>query len=315
MMKKSLNEVIFTRTITGLLFAAILATQWDVWWHNAIGRDTFWEMPHIFLYSLVGIAILFGIYGHIKFKSKIWRNLAMILFLIPAAGIFDEVWHTIFSKEAVNSILIAWSPPHILIASTFVISFIMLFWMINKKEEDVTAKFLFGAMALAVTLAIGSFLIVPLDPTGPWGLVGFWGTGSFSLLLMSSYLAGQKWLPGVGRASLVSVFIILITSITFGKIDNPNLEIIPHDHPPAFLIVFSLLAGAALMDILKNKNEVIRGLLGALVWSFVLYFFSSTFFEPEFQYTLTNALQAIGSAVVGGLLAGLIFSKIKPVTK
>ncbi len=308
-MKKLFNETSFTRWIATLLFIAILATHWDVWWHGAIGRDTFWELPHIFLYGSVTLAIILGVYGFLKTKHRQWRNLAIVLLLIPVAGPFDELWHTLFGREALNSILIAWSPPHLLIVGTFLASFLMLLPLISK-EKDLTAKRFYGAASLAVILSVASFVTAPLEPTGSWGLLGFYGAGIFAFFLVSIFLASQKWLSGIGQATLVSIFIILLSSITFGEVVNPEVEIIPHAHPPSFLIVFSFLAAAGLMDFLKAQSELIRGIVGSFVWAFILYFFASNFFEPEFQYSLVQAWQAIGSAVIGGSLAGVIFRKV-----
>lgn len=39
------------RAIAAALTIAVVAATWDVWWHSAVGRDTFWEPPHLFLYS------------------------------------------------------------------------------------------------------------------------------------------------------------------------------------------------------------------------------------------------------------------------
>lgn len=39
------------RAIAAALTIAVVAATWDVWWHSALGRDTFWEPSHLFFYS------------------------------------------------------------------------------------------------------------------------------------------------------------------------------------------------------------------------------------------------------------------------
>ena len=65
----------YARYIAVALFAAVLAGQWDVWWHGAIGRDTFFEPPHLLLYGAVVVAVLLGIKG--------WRQTKDLVDSIP----------------------------------------------------------------------------------------------------------------------------------------------------------------------------------------------------------------------------------------
>src|SRR4051795_9464717 len=39
-----------------LLFQANLGLQWDIRWHGAVGRDSFWTAPHLLIYSGVALA-------------------------------------------------------------------------------------------------------------------------------------------------------------------------------------------------------------------------------------------------------------------
>src|SRR3989338_2451118 len=89
---KSQNRKIVTlgRVLAILLFVAVLAGTWDAWWHGAIGRDSFWEPPHILLYSSILLAVILGIYGYLQTKEKRWRTLALVLVLIPVSGPFDR---------------------------------------------------------------------------------------------------------------------------------------------------------------------------------------------------------------------------------
>lgn len=82
---KKLSPTFLSRLIIISLFVAVLAGSWDAWWHGAVGRDTLWEPPHLLLYGAIVVAILTGMYGWYKTRQRIWRRLAILLILIPAA--------------------------------------------------------------------------------------------------------------------------------------------------------------------------------------------------------------------------------------
>src|SRR2546427_10550381 len=42
------------------VFLSWFGAAWDVSWHRVVGRDTFWSVPHLFLY---GGVILWGVAG------------------------------------------------------------------------------------------------------------------------------------------------------------------------------------------------------------------------------------------------------------
>ena len=96
-------KISIIRIIAVALFVTVLAGMWDVWWHGAIGRETFWSPPHLLLYSSVLVAIISGLIGWKQTKKKEWRNLALVLLIVPLSAPFDELWHQIFGVEKVSS--------------------------------------------------------------------------------------------------------------------------------------------------------------------------------------------------------------------
>ena len=56
-------DIRLVRFIIGALVTAVAAGTWDIWWHAAIGRDTFFEPPHLLLYAAVIAAIIAGAIG------------------------------------------------------------------------------------------------------------------------------------------------------------------------------------------------------------------------------------------------------------
>lgn len=106
---------------------------WDVNWHTDVGPDTFFTLPHLFIYSgvaLIGITSLVmvlystwafhqrqSLYPHTSLTSLFWGILRAPAPFILAGfgslffffyGLFDELWHRIYGFDVTIQ-----SPPHI----------------------------------------------------------------------------------------------------------------------------------------------------------------------------------------------------------
>ncbi len=296
------------RILAVFLYLTVMAGTWDAWWHGAIGRDTFWEPPHILLYSTVLLAIAFGIYGWITTKERVWRRLAIVLLLVPISAPFDELWHRTFGTEDISSPIIVWSPPHIILILAIIASTYFLL-PILKQEKNETAKRLFGTLPFASILSLALFLMTPILPTGPWELLGFWGSAIIAAIIVGVYLLADKWLPGIGKCTHFCVFFLLISAISFGEQISPDVIISPHNHPPSWLTIVAFLLPAIFLDVTTSKSPLLRGGGVALLWSGTLYGFSSLFFMPEFRYTSQEMLIGISMSLIGGLVVGFLFSQ------
>ncbi len=303
------SQNLLARFISAVLFTAVLAGAWDAWWHGAIGRDTFWGPPHLLLYSAVIVAIVAGIYGWYKTREKIWRRLAILLALVPISAPFDDLWHRLFGVEDISSPLIVWSPPHLVLIGAIAASLIGLLPLI-RRDRDITAQRFFGGLTFAAILNLFLFLATPVQPTGPYELIGFWGAGIVAFLLVGVFLTASRWLAGVAGATLVAVFSLVISAIGFGDKIAPGIVIQPHDHPPAWLTIFSLLVSVAIIDFTKRKPLWIGGAFAGILWGGLLYGFSSMFFKPEFQYTAGDTGIAVFASLIGGIIAGLFVSRL-----
>jgi len=305
---KLTNQFIIIRIISVALFIAVLAGTWDVWWHGAIGRETLWEPPHLLLYSAVLVAIISGIFGWRITKEIEWRNLAIVLFLVPISAPFDELWHQFFGVEDLTSPLIVWSPPHIAIVLSIIISAIFVLKVLKKDTKE--SQTLFGSMLFAVILSMGLFLLSPLDPFGPWHLLGFYGAGIISLLFFGIFLIAKNRIPGFSGVFLTAVFFLIITSIGFSEQIAEGVTIIPHDHPPPFIIIFSTLIAAGVISLTKiNKSLITAGIAGFL-WSSIIYGFSWMFFNSQYVYTSSEGAVAIVSSTMGVIFISLIYNRI-----
>jgi hypothetical protein len=111
-----------------MLAAKMLAgwgVRWDIQWHVAIGRDSFWIAPHLMTYAGVTLVVLvsFGVLLWETARSGL-RSRPMRLglagtrgFHVAAWGIavtvaaapIDDLWHRLFGLDVT-----LWSPPHLL---------------------------------------------------------------------------------------------------------------------------------------------------------------------------------------------------------
>lgn len=304
------SSIFLTRFISAVLFTAVMSGTWDAWWHGALGRESFWSPPHLLLYAAVITAIGAAIYGWHISSEKLWRRLALALALIPLSAPFDELWHQLFGIEKISSPLIVWSPPHVLLIGVIIASFVSLLPLL-RRDADISARQFFGALSLAAILALLLFLESPLNPVGPHHLAGFWGAsvgaGMFTFIL----LAAQRELPGFAPAMTVTLFFLVISSMGLSERIAPGVMVPPHDHAPQWLVVFSLLLPAAIVDTFRSAPTWLRGGLTALLWSGVFFPFATLFFEPQFQYSFADTVIAVFSSLIAGLLVGLISGTFK----
>ena len=118
------------------VFAAtfiVIGLQWDISWHESIGRDTLWSPPHMVIYLgglLSGLASglivlkttfgrdekaksgsvsFWGFKGPIGAWVSIWGAIAML-----TSAPFDDWWHSAYGLDV--EII---SPPHTLLAMGF----------------------------------------------------------------------------------------------------------------------------------------------------------------------------------------------------
>jgi hypothetical protein len=102
---------------------------WDIFWHESIGRDTFWTAPHLFIHfggilagaasayliftstfgrtpkRRVGAVRIWGFYGPLGAFVCCWGGAAMV-----TSAPFDNWWHQAYGLDV--KIL---SPPHVLL--------------------------------------------------------------------------------------------------------------------------------------------------------------------------------------------------------
>lgn len=294
--------------ISTLLVVATAALLWDTWWHVAIGRDTFWEPPHIILYLAVSLATLSTLYSWLMGGGKFWRKLLVFLLLIPLSAPFDELWHRAFGVENLNGPLVIWSPPHILLLIG-ILGGLILCLSATKTYQGLYKRQFFELLVFAAVLSILFILVVPFLPRGPYEVLGFWGAGVVSFILIFTFLSAQKVIPGIAEVTMLAFFFLTFTAIgpAFSEKVGEGILIPPHGHQPPWLIAFAYLMPAIFMDIAKKWNPFIKGLAGGILWSGILFGFSSLFLETPFQYSTNDGLIAFGASIIGAGTAAFMF--------
>ena len=297
------------RIVAVALFVGVIAGIWDASWHSAIGRDTIWEPPHLLLYSAVIVAIVTGLYGWRKTKEKIWARLAAVLVLIPISAPFDNLWHSIYGVEDLTSPLVIWSPPHLVLIFTIIGSLIMILPHLRREKDPVARRF-FGALVFGAIFSLVTLLVAPFDPHSGYIVLGFYGAGFIGFATAILFLAAEKWFPGLGSTTSVVLVTLALQSFGFGGAPADDIIFNPHQHPPDWLASFSLLLPAAIIDLFPKIKTWIKGGLVGLLSSLVVYSFVIPFLDAEFQYAYTNSVIAIIMSTVGGLVAGVIVSRL-----
>jgi hypothetical protein len=300
------------RAIAVSLFTAVLAGQWDVWWHTTIGRDTFFEPPHMLIYGSVSLAILFGVIGYIKTKAPAWKRIAGFLIIVPFLAPLDELWHQWFGVENLTSPMVVWSLPHVLLIVAVATALIFTLPLLRKEEKEEDARRMFGAMIFAALLNLGIILAIPLNPIGPYHLLGFFGSAFTAFLISFIFLSSEKWIGGFAPVMLtVAFFLMLYLSGVEGREPiNPSIISNPHSHIPAWLTAFAYLAPVAFMSISERLQAPFRGVMIGFLWGAILYGFASAFFESAMMYGAVQVAQAIIFATIGGTIGAILFTKI-----
>lgn len=300
-------------TITRLAAIALLFTvfsgMWDIWWHGAVGRDSFWEPPHLLLYAGIVSSIVIGVYGWYIHRKAIWRNFALTLLAILVSAPVDEFWHRYFGTESPISPLIVWSPPHLILILAVAASLGMLIPLV-REERDPVLRWITVSALLGAMLSLLLFLLIPLQPLGFHRLAGFYGAGFVTFLTALVLVAAQKIHAGPLKATIVAAFVLLLSAMLTGE--STSVQIIQgipeHPHPPFWIQIAALITGAASLDLLANRSSILKGSLFGAVYGGLLYTISNSFIELQFQYTVVNTVVAVTSSIVGGVLGSSIAS-------
>ena len=294
------------RSICASLVVAAFGGAWDIWWHRFVGRDTFFEPPHIMLYSGITIAVAIGFFAWRIHGTRTWRKIAFALLGIPLlVAPFDEMWHRIFGIEDLTSVWIIWSPPHVALVLAIAWALILLVPFVRRDESD--ARWFFGSMLFAIVLFLGAFLTIPFAPEGQFHLAGWWGPLARAGVFVAILLCGQRVLGGSFAALSIAVYYSAFVAVGAGVgVKSLDILMLPHFELPTWLFVFAVMGLALVLDALKKMNIVFLGTIAGGVWALILYGAGAYFAPVEFSYGFSESFAATVSGVIGGLCGGIV---------
>lgn len=296
------------RFIFAALFIVVAAGSWDVWWHGAFGRDSFIEPPHLLLYAASAAALVAGALAFYRFRDGSWRRITLALLAISLWAPLDNVWHRLFGVEDLFSVLAVWSPPHLFLVAAIVTA---LWFLFPKLENDRLGRQFFGSLAISSLAVLLVFAVLPFHPLGPYRLWGPWGAVYITAILAGFFIASQSLVGGFGRATMVGAFFALLHAMQYHWSNVPDAVVPFHAHPPAWLVIGSVLAMAALIDIARKLPQDVLGGAAGLLFGAIL-FGSISSFDPEFLLAGSDVIAAIGASTAGGVIGGFLSRQFAP---
>jgi hypothetical protein len=216
------------------VFLSLMGLAWDINWHDDVGPDTFFTLPHTFLYGGVAIAGLACLYVVLRSTFSYQRGqsifpeaeltyiwpvfrapLGFIIAGFGAAsfllfGAYDELWHRVFGFDVT---LI--SPPHqglLLSVVICMIGAISIFAGAKNTEHKITGKMIGVSAGIAVLFSFLPFILVVLQEIIPY-------PNTFELSIAATFTLGMLMASSItkriGTATLAALFMTLIRTIAW----------------------------------------------------------------------------------------------------
>ncbi len=299
----------YAKAMVSIIAVAGCGMALDAWWHQAVGIDTIFVTPHLLLYTCVAAIICLGFYVWRHTRDQAWKHIFFVSLFLPISFAFDNFFHTIWGfEDLTRPLYLSWSPGHMAILISVIAILILVLEVLFKFRKTQDFDF-FGNLSFALIFGAIGGMLLPFIPTGPWGQVaGFAGVGVIALVYLFVLLSAEKTMQGNIDATLVSIFVVVLAALFITKDKAESVSMLPHDHPPFWLIAFGLLATAILLDVTKNRFPMwIRGMFGGIVFSGIIFGFAPIFLKMEFQYGGIEIAIATVFSAMAGLVAGSVF--------
>jgi hypothetical protein len=317
------------------VFLSLMGLAWDINWHDDVGPDTFFTLPHTFLYGGVAIAGLACLYvvlrsalsyqrGQSIFPESqltyIWpvfrAPLGFIIAGFGAAmfltfGVYDEIWHRVFGFDVT---LI--SPPHQGLLLSVLISMvgaISIFAGAKQLQGNITGKMLGVSAGVAILFSFLPFILVIIREIVPY-------QNAFELSIAATFALGLLMASSItkriGTATLVALFATLIRTLAWygapwaTRVYADSLGLFIRDYTDGIsgfassLPIYILVAGVvidALLFMFKRTNfspkmaVIVSGALASL-----LIVLPPNFTQHQWQYFLPLSVPI--ALVLGALL-------------
>lgn len=274
-----------------------LSVYWDAWWHEAIGRESFWIPPHLGIYT----GLLISLSGFVPllttYQGQLPRTLQLYatgIATVIISGYADELWHQAYGVERFGTLESIWSPTHVAaLAGGIIASLGIITYLSTLKKNDNRLEWLVAAQ-VGVLVSIATLVLLPLGPETPFRILGIWGAPviAFAILAMRFYgsaLSEKPW------------SLTLIT--TYNWMGN-SLLLTNHATPTLLIALVTVgLVPPVLADLIiqrGRKTKSIRNayLLAGLQWGVI---FGALFYPLTNQLTFTNStvLDSTSLVIIG----------------
>lgn len=266
----------------------VLSVYWDAWWHEAVGRESFWIPPHLGIYaglfiSLGGFLLLFRLY-----RMKVPRALRVYVAGIAGvvvSGYADELWHQRFDVEKIGTLESIWSLTHVgALVSGAVAAIGIIFYLSPLGKGDGRLGWLLAG-EFGVLVSLVTVLLLPLGPETPFRVLGIWGAPivAFAILAMrffGSAVSEKPWALSV------------ITGFNW----TGNAVLLSNHAPPMLLagLVAVGLVPPFLADLIIQRGRRLKTVRNAYVFAGLEW---GVIFGAFF-YPLTNGLSFTGGSYV-----------------
>ena len=295
-------------SILGVISATliVLGLQWDISWHESIGRDAFLTPPHIVIYLggiiagiISGIIVLRTTFGFDNISKQvsvsfwgfkgplggwicIWGAIAML-----TSAPFDDWWHNTYGLDV--EII---SPPHTVLAMGFfaiIIGVMLIILAKQNRSTDVTQQYFSKLYIYSGSILLLMMMIFTMEKSfaNKMHSLDFYITQSivFPILLLAINRSSKlKWSASI--ATLLCMFHRLIIIWIFPLFDAQPL-LGPIYRPIDFLVVppfpVLIIFPAILIDIISQKTKLNDWVLSfTLGLIFILILFPIQWYFAEF---------------------------------
>ncbi len=227
--------------LSTLAWVGAFGNAWDLYWHVAIGRDTFWIPPHTLMYTAIalsGIAAAAMVIATTLTRPSPDATVGLLGFRAPLgyfvlgfgalqmvlSAPFDDWWHRMYGVD-----ISVWSPPHLIgfSGSTVMLAGLIIALLAERQRSPAAtrgrewatyalAALLFGLVARwinflnSTTLELSWLLKAERYAiAGPWA--GWWGLWSglfMTWVFVASARAwrgpGARWFPAAVLAAVIA---------------------------------------------------------------------------------------------------------------
>lgn len=140
--------------------SGLLGVYWDIAWHIDIGRDTFFTLPHNFLYAGMAAVLFTSLYGlwrdrrdtpfHLRFGA-LRLHVGVLVVAVGAALVLlfapmDDLWHRLFGTDVT-----LWAPMHLigLLGMTLgCFGALVSAWLEGRLTQDPARRRFYGSLTL-----------------------------------------------------------------------------------------------------------------------------------------------------------------------